>query len=485
MSNQDPINQENLDFERTFSSKQDRDREKRFSRSHSDSRSRSRSNEKSPSRRRNEVSPKRKSLEKSPSRDSRFRCLKNGIKFDNELLFQKIERKALPLKSKDQEEEFELEDIDENEHKNKESVKMIDLKLVAKKVQDPRRRLFERLGTKEKLNLIVDLDETLLNSVGVSWTFDESTLTHIPPQFIKEIQNEGDGMRVIVVLRPYYKQFLERLTQYYNIYAYSHGRWDYVEKVLNIIDEDKIYINRDTIFKNLGQVGKSTPKNISGLGLVNKEADKTVILDDQKYIWEVAAKKVLPSKKFIPLKDHMHEEKYLRYMLIERKNEPGIWQLNHKEDPFGLKLYAEFSMIDRKSSQLEHLANFLEDLYIDYNLHNISYPAGHEKLKVNKIIEDKIGKIIKGWKVTIVSVSESRIRMFQELAETLGANVVNLKDAVYILADAEVNKSQVREIREKVENSPLVTVISADWLVECFFAVTRVSIQNFKREEFD
>jgi len=458
----------------------------------SDSRSRSRSNDKSPSRKKNsDQNPSQKNFSKNLLNQGNHDSLIRKEKGD-EIQFQITKSKELSKVNvaEPSEEEFELEETDESEKSaiNNQGVrksKTIALKTATTKIQDPRRKLFEKFGTKEKLNLIVDLDETLLNSAGVSWTFDESTLKHIPKEFIREIQNEGDGMRVIVVLRPYYKQFLERLARYYNIYAYSHGRWDYVEKVLNIIDEDKLYINRDTIFKNLGQVGKSTTKNISGLGLVNKEADKTVILDDQKYIWEVASKKVLPSKKFIPLKEYMHEEKYLRYMLIERRSENGIWQLNHKEDPFGLKLYAEWSMVDRTSSQLEYLANFLEEIYVDYNLHNLSYPAGHEKLKVNKIIEDKIGRIIKAWKVAIIGSSEQRTKMFQELAQTLGADIVELEDAHHIIVDADLNRQQKHEVQDQLDNKPLLSIISADWLIECFFSVTRVSLENFRREEFE
>ena len=333
--------------------------------------------------------------------------------------------------------------------------------------------------------MIIDLDETLINSAGVDKNFDTRSLKLIPPQYIREIRSQGDNIKILVVLRPYAIQFLERLSNIYNIYAYSHGRWDYVQRVLDILDRDRKLVRRDVVFKNMGQVGRSTPKMISALGLDQKESDKTIILDDQKYIWEVASKKVLNSKKFIPLKDMMSEDKYLKYMLFTKEDKDGpekdfIWSLNYKNEPFGLSLYAEYDLVNQQSTQLELLAKLLEDVHERYNFNKLSYPEGHENLQVEKLLENRISNIIKGWKVNIQSLSNTRTKMFKDLVQLLGGTDVEMQDAQYIFVDANLERNQKRLIKHQLDMKPLVVVISADWLIECFLSGSKVSSKAFR-----
>jgi len=179
----------------------------------------------------------------------------------------------------------------------------------------------------------------------------------------------------------------------------------------------------------------------------------------------------------------MYEEKYLRYLLFDRKSENEIWQLQYED----IDVYAEWNLVtDKISCQLEYLTNFLEEIYVDYNLYQLCYSNGHDddKLKVESFIENKIGKIIEAWKVVIVGSSERRKKMFEELAQTLGASVVEREDAQCIFVDAELNRQQKEEIIIQLYMEPNSLIISTDWLIECYFCVSKVSVENFLISQF-
>jgi len=114
---------------------------------------------------------------------------------------------------------------------------------ITKRRIDPRKKIIKM---NEKLNLVLDLDETIINSHTVSQDFDLKVIKNIPADHLS-IMNNGE-MKTIIVLRPYTRDFLKRVSRHYNIYVYSHGRYDYVQHILDFIDENKEFINRE---KNL------------------------------------------------------------------------------------------------------------------------------------------------------------------------------------------------------------------------------------------
>ena len=411
------------------------------------------------------------------------------IKFQKVLTAQKSDK---ALKEEDSEFEMDSEEDEEGEITTgkvmkqskdieKTTLKNLPLRSVSR-IQDPRKRLCNKLQPAEKLNLVLDLDETIINSAAVDGGFDIGELTHIPGEHIREIENEGDRRRILLVLRPYFKEFLMRMSKLYNIYAYSHGRWEYVQKLLEVIDKDGKYIRRDKIFKNTGQVDRSTQKMIAKLGLSEEEAEKTIIIDDQRYIWGEAQKKVVPSKKFIPLKDYMPEEKYLRYLLFNKvgaleKDAP--WSLCSKSDPLLLHTYSEFNLKAQMSSQLEPLAHLLEEIHNEYNVRKVLNPREQEKYKVENLLQEKLKKVMRGWKVFIVSPSATRAKMFQDLAHTLGGVVVDQAQAQYMFVDSGIDVNQKQTITQLVNSQPLLTLISINWLLESFFSCKRIAFQKF------
>lgn len=59
-------------------------------------------------------------------------------------------------------------------------------------------------------------------------------------------------------MRPHLKEFITEVKKYFNIHVYSHGRKEYVLKLLDKLDPRRDLFNRNNIFKNDGQVSLKT-----------------------------------------------------------------------------------------------------------------------------------------------------------------------------------------------------------------------------------
>jgi len=69
--------------------------------------------------------------------------------------------------------------------------------------------------------MYLDLDETLISTAG------DST---------KNLD------KIKIKLRPYLNDFLENMSQYYNLIVFTAASWDYAKKVVEKIDPYKKYI---------------------------------------------------------------------------------------------------------------------------------------------------------------------------------------------------------------------------------------------------
>jgi len=309
---------------------------------------------------------------------------------------------------------------------------------------DPRKKIIQ---VNEKLNLVLDLDETIINSHTVSQDFDLKVIKNIPADHMS-IMNNGE-LKTIIVLRPYTRDFLKRVSRHYNIFVYSHGRYDYVQHILDFIDQNKEFINREKIFKNSGQVGKTTYKKLANLGFTQDEINKTIILDDQRQIWEHEHLQVICSKKFIPLKDFIREEKYSKYWLFKgQENTDQNWlssQGNQSELDFYCETHSSFSS---RLGQLEVLASFLEVIAKDFEKISSTRPD----TKVHELCGNRMKTILKGMKVAVIMNPEERKKTFEEVAGMLGATLTEAEKAHYLIAGTnleEAEKSFIKNLLKK------------------------------------
>ena len=335
-----------------------------------------------------------------------------------------------------------------------------------------------------KLNLILDIDETVVNSITYIENFQMQTFK---AYLEKNRDNFSDyyfhfllnSKEVYCVIRPGIYDFLRNISRYYNIYVYSHGSTSYIEELIKKIDPQQEYIRRDKMFTNRGDLGiKLKKKELKYLYSEEEEIKKTIILDDLRIVWENSQHdRVIISKKFIPFKDFMDKSKIDNFYL---SNDQRLLF----ED---IDLY-EDSKVDKNESQFNDISTFLEDLAKKYNCYKFSLDEGDEKLDTKVLCQQAIGSILKNCRIKILTIRPERKKLFSEIASILGAHVeTNLyaDHITHIVVDKKehVNEDLIREVKKFMNISGII-IVELKWLMESYFTLRRGSnkVYNYKFE---
>lgn len=129
-----------------------------------------------------------------------------------------------------------------------------------------------------KLNLVLDLDDTLIHAIPVT----SQSHNYSPREYFKQTISiidsvYGDNM-YNVHFRPYLEDFIDNVSTIYNIYIYSNGVNDYVLNALNLLR------NRNKI---TDVFSRKTPicNTIKDLELHGLDPSITVIIDDRLDVW--------------------------------------------------------------------------------------------------------------------------------------------------------------------------------------------------------
>ncbi|KAL5707503.1 protein-serine/threonine phosphatase [Ranunculus cassubicifolius] len=131
--------------------------------------------------------------------------------------------------------------------------------------------------TKNKLCLVLDLDNTLLHSVAKDALFPkEKYLKSQPPS-----DSLFKSKFMITKLRPYVGKFLEEVSSMYELYVYTMSKRSYAEDMVKILDPGKRYFGTRVISRD-----ESTRKEKKDLGLVQAPKNRVIILDDRKDVWD-------------------------------------------------------------------------------------------------------------------------------------------------------------------------------------------------------
>ncbi|TDH73198.1 uncharacterized protein CCR75_003073 [Bremia lactucae] len=126
-----------------------------------------------------------------------------------------------------------------------------------------------QLGAK-KLSLVLDLDHTLLHAVREN-------------DIVGEIMQLGLAQQHVVKLRPGLSLFLMTLSEFYDLFIYTHGTRLYAEQIVKIIDPDERF------FKNRIVARTDTPDMFhKSLKLLFPSCDDSMILvvDDRIDVWK-------------------------------------------------------------------------------------------------------------------------------------------------------------------------------------------------------
>jgi RNA polymerase II subunit A C-terminal domain phosphatase len=150
----------------------------------------------------------------------------------------------------------------------------------------------KRLLRQRKLSLVVDLDQTIIHAcidptVG-EWQSDPQNPNHGAVKDVRSFQLSDDGPRGLasgctyyVKMRPGLEEFLEEISNMYELHVYTMGTRAYAQNIAKIVDpEGKLFGNR-VISRD--ENGSITAKHLHRLFPVS--TNMVVIIDDRSDVW--------------------------------------------------------------------------------------------------------------------------------------------------------------------------------------------------------
>ena len=172
--------------------------------------------------------------------------------------------------------------------------------------EEAKRRLLEA----KKLSLVVDLDQTIIHATVdptvAEWQRDPSNPNYDAVKDVRAFQlvDDGPGGRgcwYYIKLRPGLEDFLEKISQYFELHIYTMGTRAYAENIAKIIDP-KRRIFSDRILSR-DESGSMTAKNLKRLFPVDTKM--VVIIDDRGDVWHWSPNlvKVSPYDFFVGIGD--------------------------------------------------------------------------------------------------------------------------------------------------------------------------------------
>ena len=135
-----------------------------------------------------------------------------------------------------------------------------------------------------KPDLILDIDETLVKS----YFFSVSEKSQIPLMYYQDdklflTNYNDDNHSIIIYKRPYLFEFLTEMKKYFNISIYSLGHTNYINIIINRINE----IYGENIFKDICANDKHNYKYFKYLHKINVNYDNCIIIDDRTDVWHI------------------------------------------------------------------------------------------------------------------------------------------------------------------------------------------------------
>lgn len=150
----------------------------------------------------------------------------------------------------------------------------------------------ERLLKQRKLSLVVDLDQTVIHAcidptVG-EWQRDPTNPNYEAVKDVQSFQLADDGPRGMasgcsyyIKMRPGLRQFLEKISQLYELHVYTMGTRAYAANIAKIVDPDKKLFGDRVISRD--ENGNMTAKSLQRLFPVS--TNMVVIIDDRADVW--------------------------------------------------------------------------------------------------------------------------------------------------------------------------------------------------------
>jgi TFIIF-interacting CTD phosphatase-like protein len=212
----------------------------------------------------------------------------------------------------------------------------------------------------EKPIIILDVDETLISTK----LFKENNKI-----LLTEIND--NNMNYYIYMRPFLKEFIININNYFDIYIYSLGTIDYINIVLENIAKLIGFFPFKKVIANQND-NKFTSKT---LDIFNFDIDlnKVIIIDDRYDVWYRNLNNLYNIKKYdnaLELKNNYH---YFLEILKKLKKDNLTYEYNNNNNY--VKLYDIFNnnneslfMEDNELYKLNEIINKYFELYDNFNI---------------------------------------------------------------------------------------------------------------------
>ncbi|KAL8157077.1 RNA polymerase II C-terminal domain phosphatase-like 4 isoform X1 [Apium graveolens] len=159
-----------------------------------------------------------------------------------------------------------------------------DLRLANDEIARLRNNDLKNLFRHKKLNLVLDLDHTLLNSSQFRHITPEEEYLRVPPDSLPDELKGNlfrlDFMHMMTKLRPFVRTFLKEASKLFEMYIYTMGERAYALEMARLLDPENIYFNSKVIAQ-----GDCTQRHQKGLDVVVGQDSAVLILDDTEQVW--------------------------------------------------------------------------------------------------------------------------------------------------------------------------------------------------------
>ncbi|KAK5454314.1 CTD phosphatase Fcp1 [Exophiala xenobiotica] len=167
-----------------------------------------------------------------------------------------------------------------------------------------------RLLSSRKLSLVVDLDQTIIHAAVdptiAEWMKEKDNPNYEAVKDVRSFQlvDDGPGMRgcwYYIKLRPGLEDFLDHISQLYELHIYTMGTRQYAQQIANIVDPHHKYFGDRILSRD--ESGSMVAKNLERLFPVDTKM--VVIIDDRGDVWKWSANliRVTPFDFFVGIGD--------------------------------------------------------------------------------------------------------------------------------------------------------------------------------------
>jgi RNA polymerase II subunit A-like phosphatase len=167
-----------------------------------------------------------------------------------------------------------------------------------------------RLLSSRKLSLVVDLDQTIIHAAVEptikEWMEDKNNPNHDAVSDVRAFQltDDGPGMKgcwYYIKLRPGLAEFLDHISQLYELHIYTMGTRQYATEIAKLVDPEKKYFSDRILSRD--ESGSMIAKNLERLFPVDTKM--VVIIDDRGDVWKWSANliRVTPFDFFVGIGD--------------------------------------------------------------------------------------------------------------------------------------------------------------------------------------